>query len=393
MIPTLNDLDVKGKRVFVRVDFNVPLRGTKITETHRIDATLPTLRILQSQAKKIILASHLGRPGGMKSAGWSLAPVRDHLERLLSTPIALAADCIGPEVEALINGTDQTKFILLENLRFHPGEETNDPDFSRALAALAEVYVNDAFGTAHRAHASTTGMVQHFQVKGVGTLFQKELDYLGTILSSPARPFVALLGGAKVSDKIGVIQNLMGKVNSLVIGGGMAYTFLKARGTSIGKSLVEEDRLSLARDLMDSAKKQKVHLLLPTDHVAAETIESKKGVLISQEDIPSHLMGLDIGPRTRTEFIREIRNAGCVLWNGPVGLFERKPFNEGTRKVAEALAQCAAISIIGGGDTVAAVIQSGVAEKMSHLSTGGGATLEFLEGKKLPGILSLEQDR
>ena len=235
-------------------------------------------------------------------------------------------------------------------------------------------------------------MVQHFQAKGVGTLFQKELDYLGAILSSPARPFVALLGGAKVSDKIGVIQNLIGKVNSLAIGGGMAYTFLKARGASVGKSLVEEDRLPLARDLMDLAKKQNVHLLLPTDHVAAETTESKNEVVISEENIPSHLMGLDIGPKTRSEFIQEIYNAGCVLWNGPVGLFEREPFNEGTRKVAEALARCPAISIIGGGDTVAAVTQAGVAAKMSHLSTGGGATLEFLEGKKLPGILALEQD-
>ncbi len=392
MIPTLKELDLKGKRVFVRVDFNVPVSGGKITEPHRIDATLPTLRLLQSQAKKIILASHLGRPGGKKEAKWSLAPVRDHLERSLSTAVALAKDCIGPEVEDLVNSESQPKIILLENLRFYPGEEANDPNFARALAALAEAYVNDAFGTAHRAHASTAGMVPYFEERGVGILFQKELDYLGRALSSPARPFVALLGGAKVSDKIGVIQNLINKVNSLVIGGGMAYTFLKARGFAIGKSLVEEDRLSMARELMDLAKGQKVRLLLPTDHVAAETIGSESGIVISEEAIPTHLMGLDIGPKTVAAFVQEIRNAGSVLWNGPVGLFEKDPFSQGTKIVAQALAGCGAVSIIAGGDTVAAVGQAGVAGKMTHLSTGGGATLEFLEGKKLPGILALERN-
>jgi phosphoglycerate kinase len=282
------------------------------------------------------------------------------------------------------------KVILLENLRFHPEEEANDPDFSKALASLAEVYVNDAFGTAHRAHASTEGMVKFFREKGAGVLFKKELDYLGGALSSPRKPFTAVLGGAKVSDKIGVIRNLIPKVDSLIIGGGMAYTFLKARGAAIGKSLVENDRLSLAKDLMKQAVDQKARLLLPTDHVIAKTPESGAGIVISGQNIPEDSMGLDIGPESVASFVQVIREAKTVLWNGPLGLFEKDPFSSGTIAVAQSLAKCDAISIIAGGDTVAAVAKARVADKMTHLSTGGGATLEYLEGKRLPGILALE---
>ena len=390
MIHTLEELNLREKRIFVRVDFNVPLKDGQICETHRIDNTLSTLRFLLAHAKKIIVASHMGRPGGKIAARWSLAPVRDYLESALSSPVVLAADCIGPKVERVVRDEASPKVILLENLRFHPEEEANDPDFSKALASLAEVYVNDAFGTAHRAHASTEGMVKFFREKGAGVLFKKELDYLGAALSSPRKPFTAVLGGAKVSDKIGVIRNLIPKVDSLIIGGGMAYTFLKARDAAIGKSLVENDRLSLAKDLMKQAVDQKAQLLLPTDHVIAKTPESGEGTVISGQNIPEDSMGLDIGPESVASFVQVIRESKTVLWNGPLGLFEKDPFSGGTIAVAQSLAECDAISIIAGGDTVAAVAKAGVADKMTHLSTGGGATLEFLEGKRLPGVLALE---
>jgi phosphoglycerate kinase len=390
MIYTLKELNLRDKRIFVRVDFNVPLKDGKISETHRIDSTLPTLRFLLARAKKTIVASHMGRPGGKSATQWSLAPVRDYLETALASPVVLAADCIGPEVERLVHDEGAPKVILLENLRFHPGEEANDPDFSKALASLAEIYVNDAFGTAHRAHASTEGMVKFFREKGAGILFKKELDYLGGALSSPRKPFTAVLGGAKVSDKIEVIRNLIPKVDSLIIGGGMAYTFLKARGAVIGKSLVENDRLSLAKDLMKQAVDQKARLFLPTDHVIAKTPESAEGTIISGHNIPEDSMGLDIGPESVMSFVQAIRASKTVLWNGPLGLFEKDPFSGGTIAVANSLAECDAISIIAGGDTVAAVAKAGVADKMTHLSTGGGATLEFLEGKRLPGVLALE---
>ena len=390
MIHTLEELNLRDKRIFVRVDFNVPLKDGKISETHRIDSTLSTLRFLLAHAKKIIVASHMGRPGGKIATKWSLASVRDYLESALSSPVVLAADCIGPEVDRVVRDEGAPKVILLENLRFHPEEEANDPDFSKALASLAEVYVNDAFGTAHRAHASTEGMVKFFREKGAGILFKKELDYLGGALSSPRKPFTAVLGGAKVSDKIGVIRNLIPKVDSLIIGGGMAYTFLKARDAAIGKSLVENDRLSLAKDLMKQAVDQKARLLLPTDHVIAKTPESGEGTVISGQNIPEDSMGLDIGPESVASFVQVIRESKTVLWNGPLGLFEKDPFSGGTIAVAQSLAECDAISIIAGGDTVAAVAKAGVADKMTHLSTGGGATLEFLEGKRLPGVLALE---
>lgn len=387
MIRDVKQLDLTGKRVFVRADFNVPIQNGRITEMHRIESTLPTLRYILGKAGKLVVASHLGRPGGKKNPEYSLAPVRDALEKLLGQPVALAPDCVGAEVEALVRDPSR-KIILLENLRFHKEEEKNDPEFSKQLAALAEVYVNDAFGTAHRAHASTAGMVKFVPEKGAGLLLKKELDYLGRLLGHPERPFVAILGGAKVSDKIGVITNLMPKIDSLLIGGGMAYTFLQAKGVSIGRSLVEADRVELARELEAKAKAAGVTLVLPSDHVAAEG-RDKEPVIVG-ENIPENLMGLDIGPTTIERFSREIKKSKMVLWNGPVGLFEEEKFSAGTKAIAHAVADSGAVSVVAGGDTVAAVDQAGVQSHITHLSTGGGATLEFLEGKKLPGIEALE---
>jgi phosphoglycerate kinase len=387
MIRKLKDLDLGGKRVFVRADFNVPIERGRITEMHRIESTLPTLRFVLEKAEKLLIASHLGRPGGKRDPEWSLAPVREALEKLLSSPVALAPDSVGPEVEAMARDP-RRRIVLLENLRFHKEEEKNDPGFARQLAALAEVYVNDAFGAAHRAHASTAGMAQYAREKCAGLLLQKELDYLGRLLGAPERPFVAILGGAKVSDKIGVIKNLMPKLDGLLIGGAMAYTFLKAKGISIGRSLVEETHVGLARELIAQAANAKITLLLPVDHVAAEGRD--KTPVAAGESIPENLMGLDIGPKTRELFIRELQKAKIVLWNGPVGLFEEKNFSAGTIDIARALADSGAVVVVAGGDTVAAVMEAGVADRMTHLSTGGGATLEFLEGKKLPGIEALE---
>jgi phosphoglycerate kinase len=388
MIRRIDELQLKDKRVFVRVDFNVPISQGRITETHRIESALPTLRSVAAKAKKVLIASHLGRPGGKRQPEWSLAPVRDHLEQSLSCPVTLAPDCIGSEVEALVQDPHR-KVILLENLRFHKEEEENDPVFSQTLASLADVYINDAFGAAHRAHASTSGMAKFFREKGAGILLQKELDYLGRILSASEKPFVTLLGGAKVSDKIGVVKNLLPKVNVLLIGGGMAYTFLKAKGIPIGKSLVEEDRVPLAREIMNQAQDLGIILRLPIDHIAAE--EAEQPPITTEVQIPPNHRGLDIGPKTITQFNQELYKAGMVLWNGPLGLFEVEQFSHGTRSIAQALAGCRAISIVAGGDTVAAVMQAGVQERISHLSTGGGATLEFLEGKRLPGIEALEE--
>ena len=387
MIRDVKQLDLDGKRVFVRADFNVPIEDGRITEMHRIESTLPTLRYILGRAGKLIVASHLGRPGGKRNPEYGLAPVRAALEKLLAQPVTLAPDCVGPEVDALVRDPAR-KIILLENLRFHKEEEKNDPEFSRQLATLADVYIDDAFGAAHRAHASTAGMAKFVREKGAGLLLKKELDYLGKLLGHPERPFVAILGGAKVSDKIGVITNLMPKIDSLLIGGGMAYTFLKAKGVPIGRSLVEADRVELAGELLGKAKSAGVALLLPVDHVAAEG-RDKEPVTIG-EAIPAHLMGLDIGPKTIELFRREIVKAKLVLWNGPVGLFEEEKFSAGTKAIAQAVADSGAVSIVAGGDTVAAVDQAGVASRITHLSTGGGATLEFLEGKKLPGIEALE---
>lgn len=389
MIRKIDDLQLQNKTVFLRVDFNVPLDRGKVTEAHRIESALPTLRSILARAEKVVVASHLGRPDGKVVAKYSLAPVRDRLEQLLREPVVLAPDCVGPEVEGLARDPSH-RIVLLENLRFHKEEEKNDPIFSKALAALAEVYVDDAFGAAHRAHASIAGMTVHFTEKAAGLLLQKELDYLSRVLSTPETPFVMILGGAKVSDKIGVIRNLLSKVNTLLIGGGMAYTFLKARGIDVGKSLVENDRIALAGDIMKEAAGHGVSLFLPVDHVTGDGDE--KNPAIAPAQISSDRMGLDIGPKTVEKFVAEIGRAKMVLWNGPVGLFEVEAYSQGSRALAQALADnhSRLVSIIAGGDTVAAVTAAGVGAKISHLSTGGGATLEFLEGKELPGIKALE---
>lgn len=389
MLKKLEELPLKGRTVFVRVDFNVPIVDGKITELHRIESTLPTLRFVLGKAKKILIASHLGRPGGRKDPQGSLAPIRGYLESALSRSVTLAPDCIGPEVEALVQNPAH-KVILLENLRFHKEEEANDPAFARALASLAEVYVNDAFGAAHRAHASIAGMVKFFREKGAGLLLQKELDYLGRVLSGPEKPFATLLGGAKVSDKIGVIKNLLPKMTVLLVGGGMAYTFLKAKGVSIGKSLLEEERISLAAEILKKADDLGIPLLLPTDHIAAEDAHQSP---VTVDQIPPSHKGFDIGPKTIARFDQEIRKARMVLWNGPVGLFEIEAFRHGTLAMARSLAGHNATTIVAGGDTVAAARLANVEDKITHLSTGGGATLEFLEGRPLPGIQALQEDR
>jgi phosphoglycerate kinase len=391
MIRKLADLDLRDKTVFLRVDFNVPIDQGKITEPHRIDSALPTIREILQRAKQLLIASHLGRPDGKVQPKYSLAPVRDHLARALNQHVVLAPDCIGADVERIVNDP-ANQIVLLENLRFHKEEEKNDRDFAAQLAKLADVYVDDAFGAAHRAHASISSMAEFFKIKGAGLLLQKELDYLAPILASPAKPFVMILGGAKVSDKIGVIRNLLPKVSILLIGGGMAYTFLKAKGIEIGKSLVEQDKLELASELMKEAAAHKVPLILPVDHVTGDL--EKKNPTTNDGSIPPERIGLDIGAKTAAQFADEIRKAKMVLWNGPVGLFEVAPFDQGSRLLANALAENypRVVSIIAGGDTVAAVSACGVENKISHLSTGGGATLEFLEGKDLPGIKALEED-
>lgn len=389
MISKIEELELTDKIVFLRVDFNVPIDQGKISEPHRIDSTLPTIRLILQRARKVVVASHLGRPGGKVVAQYSLAPIRKHLENSLQQPVILAPDCVGSEVESLVRDSSQS-VILLENLRFHKEEEKNDVDFSRVLAALANVYVNDAFGAAHRAHASIAGMAAFFEEKGAGLLLQKELDYLSRVLTNPDKPFVTILGGAKVSDKIGVIRNLLPKVTTLLIGGGMAYTFLKARGIEVGKSLVESDRIQLASDLLNEAAEHSVSMLLPVDHVTGDS--QKQNPSVTDGSIPSDRLGLDIGPKTVHQFCAEIRKAKMVLWNGPVGLFEVKPYHQGSDALARTLADnhSSLVSIIAGGDTVAAVTSAGVQDRISHLSTGGGATLEFLEGKTLPGIEALE---
>ena len=390
MIKNVAELDLRGKTVFLRVDFNVPLDQGKITEPHRIEGALPTIRLILERATKLVIASHLGRPDGKVVAKYSLAPVREYLEKALREPVVLAPDCVGAEVEQMARDPAQ-RVVLLENLRFHKEEEKNDGAFSQALAALADVYIDDAFGAAHRAHASIAGMARFFKIKGAGLLLKKELDYLSRVLLNPDKPFATILGGAKVSDKIGVIKNLLSRVDTLLIGGGMAYTFLKAQGIEIGKSLVESDKIALAQELMNEARRNGVTLLLPVDHVTGDA--EKKNPQVEETTITSARMGLDIGPKTVAQFSDEIRKAKMVLWNGPVGLFELESYSQGSRAIADVLAENSArlISIIAGGDTVAAVTAAGVADRITHLSTGGGATLEFLEGRELPGIKALEE--
>nr|WP_221252517.1 phosphoglycerate kinase [Desulfuromonas versatilis] len=388
---SVKDLDLKGKKVFCRVDFNVPLDGERnITDDTRIVAALPTLRHIIDQGGRLILASHLGRPKGAPEAKYSLGPVAPYLSQLLGKKVTMAPDCIGPRVKSLVDAMKDGDVLLLENVRFHAGETDNDPKFSAELAALAEVYVNDAFGTAHRAHASTEGVARLLSPAAAGFLMEKEIQYLGQALAAPKRPFVAVIGGAKVSDKITVIDNLLQKVDALIIGGGMAYTFLKAQGIEVGKSLVESDRLEMARELMQKAEDRSVRLMLPEDHVvAAEFKADATNKVCDNTGFPADWMGLDIGPKSIATFAETLKKAATVVWNGPMGVFEFEAFAKGTTAIAQALADSGALSIIGGGDSVSAVNKSGLQDKMTHISTGGGASLEFLEGKELPGVVAL----
>lgn len=389
---TVSDLDMAGKRVLVRVDFNVPLQDGEVADDSRIRAALPTIEYLRRQGARVILVSHLGRPKGQVVEGLRMAPVARRLGELLGTEVKTVPACVGPEVEAAAARLNDGDVLLLENVRFYPGEEKNDPEFAKQLAAVADAYVNDAFGTAHRAHASTVGVAKLLPA-AAGFLIQKELEFLGRALENPERPFLAILGGAKVSDKIGVIRNLLPKVDAIAIGGGMAYTFLKAQGLEVGKSIVDEERIELAKELLDEAKEQGVAILLPVDVVVADKFgEDAARQVVDVSEIPADWQGLDIGPKTRKLFAKEIARAKTVVWNGPMGVFEWAPFAEGTEEVARAMADSGAVTIVGGGDSAAAVAQYGLTDKMSHVSTGGGASLEFLEGKELPGIAAL-QDR
>jgi phosphoglycerate kinase len=388
-IKVIDQLDLQDKRVFIRVDFNVPLAEGRVTDRTRIEAALPTIHYALDKGAKVILASHLGRPKGKRTPELSLKPVSVALADCLGIAVKLAPDCVGPEVEAMVATMQTGEVLLLENLRFHAEETNNEEEFAKALARLADVYVDDAFGTAHRAHASTEGMAHFVSERGAGFLLQRECEYLGKILADPERPLVAILGGAKVSDKIPVISNLLQLVDSLLIGGAMAYTFLRSQGQQTGGSLVEEDQLSLASDLLRTAKDRGVSLLLPVDHVVADKAEEGSPAAIVQGDIPAEKIGLDIGPETVAAFEKELARAKTVFWNGPLGLFEIKPFETGTMAIAAAIAKSEALSIVGGGDSVAAVNRSGQAEAISHISTGGGASLEFLEGKTLPGLAAL----
>jgi phosphoglycerate kinase len=388
---SIADLDLRGKRVLIRVDFNVPLSDTQeVTDDTRIRAALSTIRHAMEQGARVLLISHLGRPKGKPVPSLSLAPAGRRLSDLLGRPVAMAPDCIGEAVKAAVAALPPGGILMLENCRFHPGDEKNDDGMSRALAELCDLFVNDAFGAAHRAHASTVGITKFVPVSACGFLMARELEYLGRAVSDPARPFAAILGGAKVSDKIGVLKHLVTKVDALLVGGGMAYTFLKAQGREVGASLLEAERLEVARAILEEARSKGVSLLLPDDHVVAEKAEATAPTRIADSSaIPPGWMGLDIGPKTREAFASVIRSAKTVVWNGPMGVFELAPFREGTFAVAQAIASSGAVSIVGGGDSVAAVTQAGLAEKMTHISTGGGASLEFLEGIELPGVAAL----
>ncbi|MGH9745904.1 MAG: phosphoglycerate kinase [Candidatus Acidiferrales bacterium] len=389
----IRDLDMKGRRVFIRVDFNVPLDAGKVGDDTRIRETLPTLQLAMNRGARLVLASHLGRPKGKVDSKYSLAPVAARLRELLGKPVVFVSDCVGAEAESKSKALRDGEVMLLENVRFHPEEEANDPEFSRQLAALCDqMFVCDAFGSAHRAHASVVGITKYVSQAAAGLLMEKELNYLGKAISNPDRPFISVLGGAKVSDKIEVVQNLMKLADGMLIGGAMAYTFLKAQGLPIGKSLVENDKLDLARDLMKQAEQRKFRLRLPVDHVLAESPDSAATKITDIASTPDGWMGLDIGPKTIEQFSQEIAAARTIVWNGPLGMFERPAFAQGTLGIARAVAEVTrngATSIIGGGDSVAAVEQAGVASQISHISTGGGASLEFLAGDKLPGVEAL----
>ena len=391
---TIKELDLRGKRVFIRVDFNVPLKDGVVTDDTRIRETLPTLKLAIEKGGRLVLASHLGRPKGGPDAKYSVKPAAKKLEELLGKAVAFAADCVGADAEAKSKALKDGDVLVLENVRFHPEEEKNDEAFSKQLAALCDsVFVSDAFGSAHRAHASVVGITKFVSQAAAGLLMEKELVYIGKAMSNPTRPFVAILGGAKVSDKIEVVENLMRIADAMLIGGGMAYTFLKARGVPIGKSLVEDDKLDLAKKILTDAERKNFKLLLPVDHVI--TPELKAGApsrVVNAGATPADQMGLDIGPETIEAYKAEIAKANTIVWNGPMGVFEMPAFARGTLEIAKAVAArtvAGATSIIGGGDSVAAVHKAGVADKISHISTGGGASLEFLGGRKLPGVEAL----
>jgi phosphoglycerate kinase len=390
---SIRDIDVKGKHVFMRVDFNLPMNDAgAITDDTRVRASLPTIQYALDHEAKLILASHLGRPGGKPDSKLSLRPVATHLSQILGKPVAFAADCVGAEAERAAAVTRQGEVLLLENLRFHPEEEKNDAVFARQLAALAQVYVNDAFGAAHRAHASTEGITHYLSPSVAGLLMERELEYLSKAVEHPARPYIAIVGGAKVSDKMDLLQNLMKFADSVLVGGAMAYTFLKARGVEVGRSKVEADKLDLARDLWQFCERRSIDLHLPKDHIVTEKIGPlARAELVHGRDIPPDRIGVDIGPATRSEYAREIARAQTVVWNGPMGVFEIDQFAEGTLEIARAVGASSAVSIVGGGDSAAAVARAGVASKITHISTGGGASLEFLSGMKLPGVEALTE--
>jgi phosphoglycerate kinase len=391
---TIQELALRGKRVFIRVDFNVPLKDGVVTDDTRVRETLPTLKLAMEKGGRLVLASHLGRPKGGPDPKYSLKPAAKKLEELLGKPVAFAADCVGGEAEAKSKALKDGEVLVLENVRFHPEEEKNDEGFSKQLAAVCDgVFVCDAFGSAHRAHASVVGITKFVKQAAAGLLMEKELAYIGKAISNPTRPFVAILGGAKVSDKIEVVENLMKMADAMLIGGGMAYTFFKAQGLSIGKSLVEEDKLDLARKILADAKQKNFKLLLPLDNVVAPEFKADAPASIAEVSaIPANQMGLDIGPKTIVAYSAEIARAKTIVWNGPMGVFEMPAFAKGTLAIAQAVAAAtsgSATSIVGGGDSVAAIHQSGLAGKISHISTGGGASLEFLGGRKLPGVEAL----
>ena len=386
---TVEDLEVSGKRVLVRCDFNVPLKDGVITSDKRIVASLPTIKYLIDNNAKVILCSHLGRPKGEFKPEFSLAPVAVRLSELLGKEVKMATDVVGESAQALAASLNDGDVMIIENVRFHKEETKNDPEFSKKLADLADLYVNDAFGSAHRAHSSTTGVADYIPA-ACGYLIQKEINFIGGALANPKRPLVAILGGAKVSDKIGVITNLLDKCDTIIVGGGMAYTFMKSLGHNIGTSLLEEDRVEDAKQMMETAKAKGVNFLIPVDNKAGKEYDpNTEAMIVNSDDIPEGWMGLDIGPKTQELFANAIKGSGTVIWNGPMGVSEWENFAQGTIAVATAVAESGAISIIGGGDSAAAVQKLGFADKMSHISTGGGASLEFLEGKELPGIVAL----
>jgi phosphoglycerate kinase len=388
---TIERLDLAGKRVFIRADLNAPLSSGQVADETRLRAVVPTIQHALKAGAAVVLASHLGRPGGKVVPEYSLRPVAERLEALLGQPVLLAPDCVGPETLARARALKPGETLLLENLRFHPEEEANDDGFARELAALADCYVDDAFAAAHRAHASIAAITHHLQPAVAGLLMQQELSALGRILESPERPLVAILGGAKVSDKLALVEHLLARVDALLVGGGMAFTFLLALGHAVGRSLVEADRVETARAALDAARRRGVRLTLPLDTVVAESVDSAAGRTVGVREIPPDQMGLDIGPRTCESFAAAIRGAKTVVWNGPMGVFEKPPFAAGTLAVARAVGETPAFTVVGGGDTIAAVAKAGVTERIGYVSTAGGAFLEFLEGRPLPGVEALTE--